>query len=280
VKQLDTIAIIGVGLIGGSVGMAVRERKLARRVVGISRRQSTLRTARRRGAIDNGSQNLARGVAGADLIVVCAPVGSIVSLSRQAAQHCGGGPLITDAGSTKAEIVQQLDGGLPDGARFVGSHPMAGSEETGPAHAQADLFENRMVIITPTKRTKPTDSQAIQEFWKALGANVTEMKPVEHDRCVAAISHLPHLAASALAGATNDKDLEIAANGWLDTTRIASGDVDLWMQILETNRPHVLKSLRQFAKLVADLQCALESGDDRKLRKILTDAKRKRDSVK
>lgn len=278
-KQLETIAIIGVGLIGASVGMAVRERKLARRVVGISRRQSTLRTARRQGAIDSGTQSLSRGVSAADLVVICTPVGSVVPVARQAAEHCGTEPLITDAGSTKAEIVKQLDGGLAGGARFIGSHPMAGSEETGPRHARADLFENRVVIITPTRQSKPADCRVIRDFWSALGARVKKMKPAEHDRCVAAISHLPHLVAAALAASTGFKDLKDVASGWLGTTRVASGDVDLWMQILETNRPHVLKSLQQFARLVAELETALENGDDMKLRRILSDAKRKRDSA-
>lgn len=278
-KQIDTVAIVGVGLIGGSVGLALRERGLARQVIGVSRRKSTLQTARRRGAISSGTQNLARAVAEANLVVVCTPVASIVPLVRDVAKNCRAEALITDAGSTKAEIVGLLEEKLDGRARFVGSHPMAGGEQSGPRHAQADLFHQRTVITTPTRRTPVGDRDRIRQFWTGLGANVVEMSPAEHDRCVAAVSHLPHLVASALAAATAEKDLPLAATGWLDTTRIASGDVQMWMEILESNRSHVLKSLRQFARLVADLESSLAGGDERKLRRLLTEAKQKRDSV-
>jgi prephenate dehydrogenase len=279
VKQIDTVAIVGVGLIGGSIGLALRERRLARRVIGVSRRKSTLQTARRRGAISSGTHNLARAVAEAELIVVCTPVASIVPLVREAAEHCPAEALITDAGSTKAEIVAQLDENLDGRARFLGSHPMAGGEQSGPQYAKADLFQQRTVITTPTRRTSDGDRDKIRQFWSALGANVVELSPTEHDRCVAAVSHLPHLVAAALSATTAKKDLQFAASGWLDTTRVASGDVQLWMEILETNRSHVLKSLGQFARLVADLESALAGGDDKKLRRLLNEAKQKRDSV-
>ncbi len=278
VKQIDTVAIVGVGLIGGSIGLALRERDLARRVIGVGRRKSTLQTARRLGAISSGTQNLARGVAEADLVVVCTPVASIVPLVREAAEHCPAQALITDAGSTKAEIVAQLDERLDGRARFVGSHPMAGGEQSGPRYAKADLFQQRTVITTPTRSTAVRDRDEIRHFWSALGANVVEMSPAEHDLCVAAVSHLPHLVAAALAVTTSEKDLPFAATGWLDSTRVASGDVQLWMEIFKSNRSHVLKSLRQFARLVADLESALAGGDERKLRRLLEEAKQKRDA--
>lgn len=279
VKQIDTVAIVGVGLIGGSIGLALRERGLARHVIGVGRRQATLQAARRRGAISSGTQKLARGVAEADLVVVCTPVASIVPLVREVAQLCPAEALLTDAGSTKAEIVAQLDETLDGHARFVGSHPMAGGERSGPQHARADLFDQRTVITTPTRRTAAGDRDKIRQFWTALGAKVVELSPAEHDRCVAGVSHLPHLVAAALAATTSEKDVQFAASGWLDTTRVASGDVQLWIEILETNRSHVLKSLRQFARLVADLESALAGGDERKLRQLLTAAKQKRDAV-
>lgn len=278
-EQFGTVAIVGVGLIGGSIGMGLLQRGVARQVVGIGRRSSTLRVARQRAAITRGSVHLDRGVADADLVVVCAPVGSIVPLVCQVAECCKPGTLITDAGGTKAEIVRQLDGQLDRDVRFLGSHPLAGGEQSGPMHAQADLLVNRTVIVTPTRRSREDDRHRLRDFWTALGAKVVEMSPAEHDRCVATVSHLPHLAAAAVAASTPEKLLEHVATGWRDTTRVAAGDVDLWMDIILTNRSHILKSLDRFETLVHSIHDAIDREDAVQLRRILTDAKRKRDAL-
>ncbi len=278
-KPFETVAIVGVGLIGGSIGLALRRRGLADRVVGIGRRQSTLRTARRREAITSSTTDVARGVADAELVVICTPVESIVHLANQTAENCPSNTIITDAGSTKAEIVRQLDGRLPRAVPFLGSHPMAGSEQTGPANADENLFQNNIVITTPTRKTDSLVKRRVTDFWSALGGRVVSMSPAEHDRCVAEVSHLPHVVAAALALATKDKDLRYVASGWLDTTRIAAGDVDLWLEILATNRGRVLKSLKRFETLCADWIEALESDDRRKLRRLLDRAKQKRDAA-
>jgi prephenate dehydrogenase len=277
--QFDTLAIIGAGLIGGSIGLAARKRGIARRVVGIGRRQSSLRVARNRGAIDTGTTSVERGVADAELIIVCTPVETIVDLALQAASHCRPGTLITDAGSSKESIVTALDHRLPDTIRYVGSHPMAGSEASGPAHAQEDLLENRMVIVTPTRKSDTEARQQLERFWSALGARVVEMSPTGHDHHVAAVSHVPHLVAAVLAAATSASDLNYVASGWLDTTRVAAGDVELWEQIVRSNRPHVLKSLERFGRLLARLQDAIAKDDDSTLHKVLEEAKRKRDTA-
>ena len=278
-KRIYTVAIIGVGLIGGSIGLALRRRGLASEVIGIGRRQSTLKIARHRGAISSGTTNLQRGVADADLVVVCTPVDSIPDLVCAASEAAPPAALITDAGSTKAAIVKQLAGRLGAGAPFLGSHPMAGSEQTGPQHADASLFDGRAVIVTPTRRTDASDRRRLKRFWTSLGGRVVEMAPEEHDRRVAAVSHLPHLVAAALASNTSDRDLQLVASGWMDTTRIAAGEVDMWMDILKSNRSHILKSAARFEKLMASLRGALERGDDDTLRRILQDGKQKRDAV-
>ncbi len=278
-KQWDTVAIVGVGLIGGSIGLGLRDRGLARYVIGIGRRSSSLRTAKRVGAVTTTTLDLAKGVAKADLVIVCTPVGRIVADVRAAAAACQPGCLITDAGSTKAEIVAALDGQLNGKAHFVGSHPLAGSEKSGPSAAAGDLLVGRTVVITPTKTTREVDCAALHDLWRGLGANVVCMPAAAHDRILAATSHLPHLAASALAAATPEDDLQLAASGWLDTTRIAAGDPELWRQIFMSNRSQVLAALGRYEKVLASLRRALERGDEKKLTEILIQAKRRRDAL-
>ncbi|MCE9546502.1 MAG: prephenate dehydrogenase/arogenate dehydrogenase family protein [Planctomycetia bacterium] len=275
----DTVAIVGAGLIGGSIGLALRERGLARHVIGIGRRAESLKLALDRGAVSRVTQNLAEGVADAQLIVVCTPVESIVEHVTAAAAACRAGALITDAGSTKRQIVNALSGRMPRGVRFVGGHPLAGGEQSGPLAARADLLIGKTVVLTPTSANTSADRRDAATFWLALGANVIEMSAAAHDRAVATTSHLPHLVAAAMAAATPQKLLPLAAGGWQDTTRVAAGDVDLWMQILRTNRADVLKSLGEFGKVVASFDSALRKNDDKKLAQLLRQAKRIRDAV-
>lgn len=275
----DTVAIVGVGLIGGSIGLGLRGRGLARQVVGIGRRQASLRLAKKLGAVTATTLDLARGVADADLVVVCTPVGRIVDDVRAAANACRPETLITDAGSTKAQIVAELDGALPNDARFLGSHPLAGSEQSGVGASTADLFVNRVVVLTPTKKTKQEDCQTLTRFWSALGAKVTCMSPAAHDKALAATSHLPHLAASALAGTTPIEDLSLAASGWADTTRVAAGDPALWTQIFLSNQAQVLTALGRYEKVLSSFRNAIQRGDAAKLERILAQAKQTRDAL-
>lgn len=278
-SKWDTVAIIGVGLIGGSIGAALRKRRLARRVVGIGRRTTSLRTARRVGAVDTTTTDLSKGVAGAELVVVCTPVELIVEHALAAAAACPAGALITDAGSTKAEIVRQLDHDLGRGIRFLGSHPLAGSEKNGAAQSDADLFSGRVVVLTPTRRTRADDERQLTEFWSDLNATVLRMSPEAHDRAVAATSHLPHFIASVLAMATPQQHFPLAAGGLRDTTRVAAGDPELWTQILLDNRENVLAALDGFDRALASFRTALERGDRSRLTKALAKAKRNRDAL-
>lgn len=280
-KKWDTVAVIGVGLIGGSVGLDLRKRRLAKHVVGVGRRASSLQKAKRRGTVTATTTRLARGVADAELILVCTPVDDIVQKVMAVADHCPTDALITDVGSTKAEIVASLEGKLRgrDCAEFVGSHPLAGSEKAGPEHARTNLFEGRAVVVTPTRRTSSSATETIESFWKSLGARVISMTPKAHDQAVSTISHVPHLVASALAAATPVDDLQLAGGGWLDTTRVAGANAELWRQILCDNRAHVLKSLDKFEKVLASFRHALVTDDQRTLLQLLEAGKRNRDSV-
>ena len=162
---------------------------------------------------------------------------------------------------------------------FVGSHPMAGSEKTGPAHAQADLFEGRVAVVTPSRQTSTEAVDQVERFWRQLGSQVVRMSPKDHDRSVAAISHMPHLVASALAAATPEEELQLASTGWLDTTRIAGGAPELWRQILVDNRSGVLKSLDKFEKVLASFRRALERQEHEQLLQLLEAGKQRRDSL-
>lgn len=281
-QRWESVTIVGVGLIGASIGLALRERGLAEFVIGVGRRSSTLRKARQRGAVTSTTTDLSRGVRGSQLIVICTPVEEIAAFAVDAAVSCPSSAVITDVGSTKLEIVRVVDAALKrssNKAAFVGSHPMAGSEKTGPAHAQADLFKGRVAVVTPSKLTNEAAARQVERFWKQLGSNVVRMSPKDHDRSVAAISHMPHLVASSLAAATPDAELQLASTGWLDTTRIASGDPELWRQILVENRAGVLKSLDKFEKVLASFRRALERDDQQKILQLLEAGKQSRDSL-
>ena len=279
-REFNTVAILGVGLIGGSIGLGLRRRGLASRVIGIGYREQSLRVAKDIGAVSETTLHLAEGVAQADLVIVCTPVGRIADDVRAAAASCRRGALITDVGSTKAQIVADVVAALPDDVRFIGGHPLAGSERRGAAAADADLFVGRVVVLTPDKKSRHEDLSALKEFWEGLDAHVRCMSADDHDRALAATSHLPHLLAAALALATPDELLELTATGWADGTRVASGDPELWRQIFASNRNGLLAALSQFDASLAALRAAIERGDGDALSKLLTTAKQRRDAVK
>jgi prephenate dehydrogenase len=282
-RERQTLAIIGVGLIGGSIGLALRRRKLAGRIVGIGRRRSSLAKALEHKCVTETTTSIAHGVAEADLVVVCTPVKLIPETIAEAAKHAPTGAILTDAGSTKEAVIARTEELLraqsSELSRFVGSHPIAGSDRTGAAAAIADLFVGRTVVVTPTASTAAATTSAIEKFWKSLGANVVKMSPAEHDAALARTSHLPHLVASALAAATPDELLPLTGTGWSDTTRVAAGDAELWRQILTTNAVPTLKALADFETVLARLRTALETGDGPALARILAEGKRRRDAL-
>jgi prephenate dehydrogenase len=282
-RTWDTVAIIGVGLIGGSIGLTLRERKLAKRVIGIGRRQESLAKALARGCVSETTTNIADGVKNANLIVVCTPVDLVAQHVAEAGKHFPEGSVITDAGSTKAELVVKAETALADRfprhMPFVGSHPLAGSELNGPEAASADLFQGRVVVATETDVSDHDVVDTIEEFWQSLGASVVRMSPEDHDAALARTSHLPHLVASALAAATPDSLLSLAATGWQDTTRIAASDVDLWRQIFLANRSPTLKALADFETVLSRFRTALETADAALLTELLAEGKRRRDAV-
>lgn len=269
------MAIVGVGLIGGSIGLAVRKRGLAGRVVGIGRRQTSLDKALACGAIDEASTELASGADGADMVVVATPLDRVAPSVRAAA--AAGAQRLTDAGSTKANICRDVGSDLSD--RFVGSHPLAGDHRTGPEHARADLFAGRTVVVTPTAESPADLVEQISQFWTDLGAKIVRMSPVDHDQALAATSHLPHLTSAALAAATPEQWLSLAATGWADATRIAAGDPALWAQICASNRGGLLEALDRFDRSLSEFRTAVENEDWEHVEHLFNTAKRMRDAL-
>jgi prephenate dehydrogenase len=284
-KNWDTVAIVGVGLIGGSIGRDLLAQRLARRVIGIGRRAAGLKIARQIGACTETTTKLAAGVAEAQLVIVCTPVGRIVDDVRAVAAAAGGrkpgaGVLITDVGSTKGRIVRELASApLPNDGLFIGSHPLAGSEKSGPAAAVEGLFQNRTVVVTPTDATPPTALRAIETFWKQLGARIVRMPPEEHDTALAATSHVPHVVASALAGTTPDQYLTLTAGGWNDSTRIAAADGPLWTQIFDQNRSAVVDGIARVELSLAAFRQAIEAGDEPAVERLLDAGRRIREAA-
>ena len=275
----NKVAIIGPGLIGGSIGLAVRKRSLAPHVVGIGRRKESLAKALDLGAATSASIRIEDGVMDADVVVVCTPVNEVAGHLLQAAAAAPGHAILTDAGSTKSSIVAKVEAAVPKVKHFVGSHPLAGGERNGVDFARADLFDGKVVVATPSPNTDPADLDAVTDFWQSLGASVIAMPPDVHDRALATTSHLPHLVASAAAQITPVADLQLTAGGWRDLTRIASGDPDLWSQILLDNRASILNSLAGFEKTMAEFRAALENADAAKLRQLLMEGKLRRDAL-
>lgn len=277
--RFPAVAVVGVGLIGGSIGRCLLERKLADRVIGIGRSASSLREAKKRGAVTETTLDLSAGVAQADLVVVATGVASIPKLLDAVDAAARPGTLLTDAGSTKAGIAAAWNRRKARRTRFVPAHPIAGSHRRGPEAADPGLFEGRVTVLTPLPSSTAADIEAAGEFWASLGSTVFVMKPKEHDRILAATSHAPHVLAAAIAATTRAKDRRFTAGGWRDTTRIASGDPELWADILLANPANVADSLARVAAFTERVLEAIGSGNRRQLISLLSHAKDVRDAL-
>ncbi|WP_020471234.1 prephenate dehydrogenase [Zavarzinella formosa] len=275
----DTLAIVGVGLLGGSVGLAAKARGLSRHVVGIGRTPANLNRAKELGILDSFTTNLAEGVSSADIIVVCSPVDLIAAHVLEAAKAAKPGALLTDVGSTKGNIVRDVEAKLPPGVDFVGAHPLAGSEKQGAEFARVDLFDGRMCVLTPTANTKPAAKERATLFWQTIGSQVRTLSPEEHDLALATTSHLPHYIAALLARQLPEAWRPFAATGFRDTTRIAAGDPHLWTAIASENTLAISHALDVFAGQLETLREAVLNQNTAELGRLLTEAKRVRDAL-
>lgn len=275
----DTLTIVGVGLIGGSIGQAARQHGLCKTIIGVGRDPLSLEKAKAMGAIDSFTTDLAEGARPADFVVVCTPVDKIAFHVLQAAQVCKPGTIITDAGSTKANIVNDVEGRMPKGVAFVGSHPLAGSEKRGPENATGDLFAGRITIVTPSQSTDSLIRECVVGFWQMLGSEVHLLDPETHDRALALTSHLPHLAAASLAGIVPPQYRPFTATGFRDTTRIASSDPKLWAAIFRQNALAMADALQRYSDRLDEFRQAILSDDEATLIELLSSGKRVRDAL-
>jgi cyclohexadieny/prephenate dehydrogenase len=275
----QAIGIVGCGLIGCSIATALKARGFRGSIIGCGRAGVNLETATDRGYVDVAETDLAKAARQCDLLVICTPVDHIVDDVRRAAGSCQSGALITDSGSVKQAICGPLSKGLPAGVTFIGSHPIAGSEKQGCAHANADLFENRVCVVTPEPWSPRREVERLSVFWSFIGLSVVEMSADDHDRALAQTSHVPHVVAAALAASLDAGSRHLTAGGFQDTTRIAAGDPELWTAILLANAEAAADGVRIFSARLADLLRALETRDKRSLTELLRSAKESRDAV-
>ena len=272
------LAVIGVGLIGGSFALALKKAKAVSQVVGVGRSEQNLKLARERGIIDAIERDPAAAAKNADLVLVATPVAQFASVF---ASLKIGNALITDGGSTKRDVIAAARKALGSGiARFVPAHPIAGAEKSGAAAASADLFQNRRVVLTPLKENSPEAIEKVTSAWKACGARLSEMPADEHDAVLAAVSHLPHLLAFALvhevAGRKNSEQLfSFAAGGFRDFTRIASSHPEMWRDICAANKDRLLEELSRFSGKLDQVKALLDKPAD--LEKLFAEAREARD---
>jgi prephenate dehydrogenase len=275
----STISILGVGLLGGSIGLAAKAAGINCRIKGYGHRASTVQRALEIGAIDEGTSDPKDAVRSADLVVLCTPVGVFPGLLQELGESLSPGAVVTDVGSTKRSVVRLAEAGLPKLTHFVGSHPMAGSERRGVEYARADLFQNAMCILTPTERTHAASLQAVGEFWQQLGMRLTTLDPDTHDRLLADVSHLPHAVAAALVWMQEETALGLTGKGFLDTTRVAGGDGGLWRDIFLDNRDHVLASIGRLKQTLTHLEGLMERQDGQTLAQWLDAAAARREDL-
>ena len=277
------ITVIGVGLLGGSIGLAVRNRRLAREVAGFVRRAASVKDCERAGALDFATTDLPAAVWDADLVILCTPLGQMRPLVERLLPALKPGAIVTDVGSVKASVVRELESPVAKArAHFVGSHPMAGAEKTGVGAARANLFENAVCVVTPTNKTNRAALKAVKQFWAGLGSWVLEIAPAAHDVLVSRSSHLPHVVAATLAGhvlnpAHPRQQPALCANGFRDTTRIASGSPEMWRDIALANRRNLDKSLNAFIVELRGFQRLLRRADAQAIAAFFETAKKRRD---
>ncbi len=276
--QFPKITLIGVGLLGGSVGLAARERGVAGRVTGLVRRAESLKECVAVGAVDDATLDLAEAVADAGLVILCTPVGGMSDLAEQIQPHLAPEAIITDVGSVKRPVVSAVEPVLP---RFIGSHPLCGSEKAGVAHARVDLLEGAVCAVTPSDASPADAVEAVTAFWSALGSRVVNLSAADHDAICARTSHLPHVLASALVNAVLAKpragENNFLGTGFRDTTRLASGSPEMWRDIALDNAEAIAAALDELQAEVSDLKEALDARDSAALEKFFAKGKKHRD---
>jgi cyclohexadieny/prephenate dehydrogenase len=264
----NTIAIIGVGLIGSSLARVIRDKKIAQRIIISTRSNNTLARARQLNLGDGYYLNAGEAVIDADLVIVCVPVGASEAVAKTIAPFLKAGGTVTDVGSTKASVIAQMQPFLPSTVHFIPGHPIAGTEKSGPDAGFAGLFENRWCILTPLANTDEAAIAQLSDFWHACGSNVERMDPQHHDLVLAIVSHLPHIIAYNIVGTADDLEsvtqsevIKYSASGFRDFTRLAASDPTMWRDVCLHNKDAILEMLSRFSEDLASLQRAIRWSD-------------------
>ena len=274
-KIFNKVVIIGTGLIGGSLGLALKKKQIVGQIIGLSRHQKNAKLAKKMGAIDCISSSL-NVVRDADLVILATPIDAIMEIAPKIAKELKKDCIVIDVGSTKEKIVAKLSGLIPN---FLGCHPLAGSEKKGIANLAAGIFTGSLCIITPTVKVNKNTLNKIKFLWQKLGAKIVILSPKRHDQILALTSHLPHAVAFSLIGSIPDRFLSLSSGGLRDSTRISGSDANLWSQVLLSNRNNLLAALSIFQLKLAALKLAVENKDHKLLTKILNTAKKKRERL-
>lgn len=277
-KGSGVLGIAGVGLIGGSIAAAAKSRGIFSQVIGFGRSSDRLEAAKRTGLIDDFSTGIGVTCRDVDLFISCLPVDRIVESVRGAAKHMRPGTVATDGGSVKQAICDAVGTEPSPGVTFIGSHPLAGSERSGFENADAELFTDRICVITPRGGEPDAALSRVTQFWRNLGSEVVTLEPKAHDAILARTSHLPHIAAAAVASGLDGSSSRFAASGFRDTTRVAAGDPGIWVSILLANRDEVTDALAEFIARCEAYRKALGAGDSASLYAMLRHAKDHREA--
>ena len=282
--RVKNIAILGYGLMGASLALALRKRGFAGRIFGYARREQTRTEALQSGLADAVFPDPSDAVREADMVIVCVPIWTIAQLSKEIIPALKPGAVVTDVGSTKSKLLKTIEPLFTGSdACFVGSHPIAGSEKTGIEAGDPDLYEGRLTVVCPAAQTEDRAKQAVIDLWKGAGSEVVEMSPAEHDAMLASTSHLPHMVAAALARAVAEqnpsKRAAFCGTGFKDTTRVASGSADMWVDIIDTNREALEEELDRFHEELQGLIRILRSGNGDDIRTWLEEAATDRNRI-
>jgi prephenate dehydrogenase len=277
--QIKKLVIFGVGLIGGSFALALRQAGVVKHITGIGRSNDNLDEAKRAGVIDEAGKDIASAVKDADLIMLATPVGQMSTIMQKIAPHLSEKTIITDAGSTKQDVVTFARARLAKNlAQFVPGHPIAGAEQSGVSAAKTDLFNGKNVVLTPLTETQSSAVDTVENLWKACGANIAKMDPAQHDEVFATVSHLPHILAFALVDyicnkANADELFKFAASGFRDFTRIASSHPEMWRDIALANRAALLDELEDYQSELNHIKKLLQSSDAQGLEELFKRAR-------
>jgi len=275
-KDLKQITVIGLGLLGGSIASGVLRCFSGVKVVGFSHRASTRSKARELAVASEVVDSLEHSVSKADLVILATPISTFENIFGQISDALPDGCIVTDVGSTKVLPHRWAAKKLPRRVHYIGSHPIAGSEQRGVDFARDDLCDRAMCILTTTQKTNREGVQILERFWSRLGCLVKLMKPAEHDRIFANVSHVPHITAAALTNATDGKELKFAGKGFMDTSRIASGPANIWADVLLTNTENASKGIDKVITELLKLKKAIDNKNREQVERLLTAAKKKR----